>query len=222
MRHFLVLRLQGPMQAWGGHTYEDYRPTLGFPTRSALLGLLGACLGVRREDPEAQLALSRSLRFAVRIDGHFSCVSDFHTVMKARKVDGKVREDPVLSPREYLIPQDPGASFAVAAWETQDATVTLANVVEAIRRPVFTPTLGRRSCPLSRPLYEAEIQAPDPVTALDQTPPSGGPIYSEEGDAETPQLRLRDEPIIVRPRQFASRKVYIHNTMQDGGDDVSQ
>ena len=43
MPRFLVQKLDGPMQAWGTHTYEDFRPSNLFPTRSGLLGLLGAC-----------------------------------------------------------------------------------------------------------------------------------------------------------------------------------
>ena len=46
MPRYLILRLDGPMQAWGTHTFEDFRPSNLFPTRSGLLGLLGACLGI--------------------------------------------------------------------------------------------------------------------------------------------------------------------------------
>lgn len=41
MRSYLILRLAGPMQAWGQPTFEGTRPTGRFPTRSGLLGLLG-------------------------------------------------------------------------------------------------------------------------------------------------------------------------------------
>ena len=33
MKDFLILKLQGAMQAWGGHTYETFRPSYIFPTR---------------------------------------------------------------------------------------------------------------------------------------------------------------------------------------------
>ena len=210
MRRFLILKLQGPMQAWGDHTYEDYRPTMGFPSRSGLLGLLGACLGIRREDEQGQRGLSRSLRFAVRADGELHRLTDFHTVLNARKVGGRVNEDPVVSLREYLVPASAGAGFTVAVWETDFAEVTLSQLVQAIRRPVFTPSLGRRSCPLARPLYQAEVEAIDAVAALAQVPPVGGTIYSEEGSLELPQLRVRDVPVITRPRQFEIRRIYVH------------
>ena len=68
MPRFLILRLDGPMQAWGTHTYEDFRPSNNFPTRSALLGLLGACLGLERHDVAAQTQLAGSVEFSVRLD----------------------------------------------------------------------------------------------------------------------------------------------------------
>lgn len=214
MRRFLILKLQGPMQGWGGHTYEDFRPGLAFPSRSALLGLLGACLGIRRENTEQQQALASNLRFAVRVDGRFRRLTDFHTVLAARKVGGKVNDNPVVSRREYLTSQTPGAGFTVAVWEAGLTELNLARVAEAVKRPVFTPSLGRRACPLTRPLFEAELDAATAVDALALVPPLGGVIYSEEGEASLPQIRVRDEPIIVRPRQFASRRVYIHTPTQ--------
>jgi CRISPR system Cascade subunit CasD len=216
MRRFLILKLQGPMQAWGDHTYEDYRPSMGFPSRSGLLGLLGACLGIRRDNQEGQRGLSRSLGFAVRVDGELHRLTDFHTVLDARKVGGKVNEHPVVSRREYLIPGSIGAGFSVAVWEKESAEVTLSELTEAIRQPMFTPVLGRRACPLARPLYQAEAEAIDAVEALAQVPPGGGTIYSEEGSPDLPQMRVRDEPIISRPRQFETRRIYVHKTSVEG------
>lgn len=65
MRSYLILRLAGPMQAWGQPTFEGTRPTGRFPTRSGLLGLLGACLGIdpctpakRGESPNHKSAIA--------------------------------------------------------------------------------------------------------------------------------------------------------------------
>ena len=61
MPRYLILRLDGPMQAWGTHTFEDFRPSNLFPTRSGLLGLLGACLGLERVDLAGQAQLAASV-----------------------------------------------------------------------------------------------------------------------------------------------------------------
>lgn len=68
MPRFLILRLDGPMQAWGTHTLEDFRPSNVYPTRSGLLGLLAACLGIERSDHIGQAALAASVEFSVRVD----------------------------------------------------------------------------------------------------------------------------------------------------------
>ncbi|MDW8358926.1 CRISPR-associated protein Cas5, partial [Thermus sp.] len=38
----LLLRLQGPMQAWGTRSRFDQRDTWPYPTKSGVLGLLAA------------------------------------------------------------------------------------------------------------------------------------------------------------------------------------
>ena len=58
MRSYLILRLAGLMQAPGQLTLKEMRPTGRFPTRSGLLGLLGACLGIQRDDTSSLQALS--------------------------------------------------------------------------------------------------------------------------------------------------------------------
>lgn len=219
MPHFLILRLEGPMQAWGTHTYEDFRPSNLYPTRSGLLGLLGACLGIDRSDHVAFSQLAESVEFSVRIDGEVMRESrktprakpgvklpDFHTVMDARKVDGSANKFPVVSRREYLF----DAAFTVAVGEKPGAVYTLERLAEALHQPCYTPTLGRRSCPPARPLLDGEpIEASDAVAALRQTSGRGDLIYSESVTSSQP-LRLRDVPLNGRTRQFGTRVVYLH------------
>src|SRR4030043_1355038 len=95
MNEYLILRLKGVLQSWGGHTFEDYRPSNLFPTRSGLVGLLAACLGIDRKDLETQKALTDSFQYAVRVDKtpfRFHKITDFHTVLKARGEAGKEGE----------------------------------------------------------------------------------------------------------------------------------
>src|SRR5438445_3577743 len=93
MQDYLILKLEGVLQSWGIHTYEDYRPSNMFPTLSGILGLLAACLGIERKDWERLQALDRSIELAVRVDRAMLGtrrltpvkITDFHTVMDARK-----------------------------------------------------------------------------------------------------------------------------------------
>ena len=226
MREYMILNLQGPMQAWGEHTFEGKRPSGTFPTRSALLGLLGACLGIRRNEPHRMQQLADSVAFAVRKEVRFRTkrngrklslpiikVTDYHTVQDAREdCAGLKSHDTIQTWREYLF----DAAYTVAVWSTERATLPLADLEQAVKTPHFTPYLGRRSCPLSRPLFEAKLYAADALAALRAVPSEGGTIYSEE-QGETRTIRMRDVPLERQPRQFASRNVYVY-----GGSDVSE
>lgn len=218
MPSFLILRLDGPMQAWGTHTYEDFRPSNLYPTRSGLLGLLAACLGIERSDLEGQSQLAASVEFSVRIDSHVERfrpetltekpgvkLPDFHTVMAARKVDGSVSKYPVVSRREYLF----DTAFTVAVGEKAEARHTLERISQALRRPCYTPSLGRRSCPTTRPLLDYEVEATDAIDALRKASGRGNLFYSERVPSSQP-LRLRDVPLHGRKRQFGTRLVYLH------------
>jgi CRISPR system Cascade subunit CasD len=217
MSRFLILKLDGPMQAWGGHTYEDFRPSHLFPTRSGLLGLLGACLGIDRHDREGLQRLAESVEFTVRSDRKKKkrCLKlpDFHTVLEARKVDGSVNKNPVVSRREYLF----DASFTVAVGEKQGAKIELDVIAESVRQPRYTPSLGRRSCPLARPLFDGWHEAETGIESLKKVLPVGGVIYGEGSAAANDRpMPIRDVPQHGPHRQFGTRWIYLH--AEKGGE----
>ncbi|EOC1311432.1 type I-E CRISPR-associated protein Cas5/CasD [Cronobacter turicensis] len=224
MTEYLLLRLAGPMQSWGQATFEGTRPTAGFPTRSGLLGLLAACAGVKRTDKTQLQNLSDALRFAVRCDRrvvgknplNVYKMTDYHTVQDAREdYLGLKKHDTIQTWREYLC----DAQFTVAVWQPGTGDL-LTRLAQAVRKPYFTPYLGRRSCPLTQPLFLALCQAPDPVQALGQVLPEDGIIYSEERlNRNDRPIRVRDEPLYALPRQFGSRFWYV---IHGGNQSVSE
>lgn len=221
MPRYLILRLEGPMQAWGTHTFEDFRPSNLFPTRSGLLGLLGACLGIDRRDHAGLELLAASVEFTVRADRAVLRsnaekpmpkaavkLPDYHTVYEARRANRPPKQgETIQSWREYLF----DAAFTVVIGAKPAAPVTLEAIDEALRHPCYTPVLGRRSCPITRPLLDGTaIEASDAKAALASAMPVGGLIYAE-GDLESTQpLRIRDVPMHGRNRQFGTRRVYVH------------
>lgn len=218
MPRYLIMRLDGPMQAWGTHTFEDFRPSALFPTRSGLLGLLGACMGLDRHDQDGLEQLAASVEFTVRVDKTVSRhgadtqtkksavnLPDFHTVIGARKVDGSANKNPVVSRREYLF----DATFTVAIGVKPSSSFTLDDIACALQRPHYTPVLGRRSCPITRPLMEKIVDADNAKEALAMALPTGGLIYAENEESPQP-LRVRDVPIRGKHRQFGTRQVYMH------------
>jgi len=133
-------------------------------------------------------------------------MTDYHTVKDAREdYAGLKKHETIQTWREYLY----DAEFTVALWNRPDAALNLEELEKAVKRPCFTPYLGRRSCPLSRPLFQARVESLDVLEALKGVSPYGGTVYSEEiiGDR---MKRVRDVPLIHQPRQFAGRNIYVH------------
>ena len=55
---YLVMRLYAPLSSWGTVAVGEDRPTVNYPTRSAVLGLLGAALGIKRSESQKLQDLS--------------------------------------------------------------------------------------------------------------------------------------------------------------------
>lgn len=128
----LLLRLAGPLQAWGASSKFDTRLTNRWPTKSGVIGMVAAAMGRSREDPLGDLA---SLRYGVRIDQEGELLKDFHM---ARHPDKKTLS--YVTTRYYLT----DASFLVGLEGDSDL---LEAADAAIRNPAYPLFLGRRSCP---------------------------------------------------------------------------
>lgn len=150
----LLMRLAGPMQAWGDSSRFAHRQTRHEPTKSGVLGLLAAAQGRRRTDPIEDLA---QLRFGVRVDQRGSLIRDFQTAHHL--ISGKPMP---LTYRYYL-------SDAVFVAAVEGDRALLEGLHDALRSPAFPLYLGRRSCPPAAPVALG-LQESDLVTALGETP----------------------------------------------------
>ena len=133
----LLLRLAGPMQAWGVKSRFTVRATELAPTKSGVVGMLASAVGRRRTDPIEDLL---ALRFGVRKDQPGSVIRDFHTAVPT---DG--RKPMPLSNRYYL-------ADAVFLAGIEGDRALLEGIDEALRHPAFPLYLGRRSCPPTHPV----------------------------------------------------------------------
>lgn len=131
----LLLRLAAPLQAWGTDSKFEVRRTNREPSKSGVIGLLAAALGLRRD---ADLSELSALRFGVRVDRNGEVIKDFH-MAKADKTS-------YLTYRYYLS----DAVFLVGL-ESEDRNF-LEKIERALRNPCFPLFLGRRSCPPTLPL----------------------------------------------------------------------
>lgn len=75
--HVLLIRLAGPLQSWGLTGRFARRDTHTRPTKSGVIGLCAAALGLAREEPLGELA---EVLFGVRADRPGTPLRDYHTV----------------------------------------------------------------------------------------------------------------------------------------------
>ena len=152
------LRLHGPMQAWGGSVVGDNRPTLAFPTRSGVLGLVAACMGIRRSEVDRLLALADGSRVHVRVDAYGTLLIDDQTIQD--NPNASTTRQTIQSKRTYLC----DASFVAIV--VPGPTASSKGIAEALRAPVFSPFLGRRCCVPSTPLYIVDEVSGDDAVEL--------------------------------------------------------
>ncbi|GGX70482.1 type I-E CRISPR-associated protein Cas5/CasD [Streptomyces fructofermentans] len=75
--HVLLVRLASPLQSWGLTGRFTLRDTHSRPTKSGVIGLCAAALGLDREEPLGELA---EVLFGVRADRPGTPLRDYHTV----------------------------------------------------------------------------------------------------------------------------------------------
>jgi len=79
MNDYLIFRLYGAMASWGDIAVGSIRPSYRQPSKSAIIGLLAAAMGIRRNEEERQQELFKLL-FSVRVDAFGEPMEDYHTI----------------------------------------------------------------------------------------------------------------------------------------------
>ena len=172
MSDYLIFLLCAPMGAFGLYAGHERRGSESIPPRSAVLGLLGAALGIPRTDADRQNALRR-IRIAVQPLTESQPMRDFHTV---QTVPSKVKRPASRRAAIEAVGRDINTSItfrdyrtdvaiAVAVWG-KESEWSLAELATALREPVFPLYMGRKSCPLSAPVNPRIVQGSDPLAAI--------------------------------------------------------
>jgi CRISPR system Cascade subunit CasD len=147
----LLLRLVGPMQSWGTTSRFDQRDTGKEPSKSGVIGLLAAAMGIDRENWKDLEPLTR-LSMGVRHDRPGIPKYDYQTAGCAMtdtiiKADGRPSKDGIVSHRFYLA----DAAFLVG-FEGRDRAL-LEKAHRRLKNPVWPPSLGRKSYLPSEPVW---------------------------------------------------------------------
>ena len=174
---FLLFQLQAPMAAWGDVAVGQYRGSREAPGNAALVGLLGAALGVLRTDEPAHAALRDGYGFAVGTVAGGQLLRDYHTAQVPGRAQLKGRPhhtrrdelnlpkhelNTILSTRDYR----QNAAWVVAVQAQADAPHSMATLAQALREPRFVLYLGRKCCPPAAPLAPVVHEAESAHAAL--------------------------------------------------------
>lgn len=213
MARILLLRLEGPLLAFGGETVDARGVVADFPAASMLTGLLANALGWRRGERAKLQRLQDRLVFAARIDREGERLTDFQTVLldqadqgwttrgrpEGRAGGAGTYKAPHIRRRDF----DADKSVTVALCLADESELPDLDVLAAAlgepARPLF---LGRKSCPPAEPILLASVDAPSLLDAL-----TGEPLAQESDRrdirvllpaSEAPQERDRREPITDR------------------------
>jgi CRISPR system Cascade subunit CasD len=156
----VVLGLEGDLQSYGTSSKYYIRDTDGYPSKSAVVGIILAAMGTHHPDGDLLEALAS---MQMRVDGYRSkrscgVLQDFHMVgsdHEASVWDKQFQlqaEETTLSPtkmtwRRYLM----GYKYKVVLTFADDALATM--VRRSLTNPEGTLCLGRRTCLPSAPIY---------------------------------------------------------------------
>lgn len=193
MSEFLIFRLYAPMVSWGDIAVGGTRPSADHPSRSTILGLVAGALGLRRDNADAHHDLDNALELAVYAWSTGQLLRDYHTIETPHQRKGehyRTRADElkatksgvVLSQRDYRC--DALSDIALRQI-TEQPRFSLVEIGKALRYPVFTPYLGRKSCPPSLPFNPQQVIADDCLAAFRQ-------IHGNEEATPEPEQEVID------------------------------
>lgn len=208
----LLLRLAGPMQSWGIISRFDQRDTAKEPSKSGVIGLLAAALGIDRENWTDLEPLTR-LIMGVRHDRPGLFRREFQTAQNIISADRSKIHETAVTTRDYLA----DAVFLVGL--EGDDLALLERAHAALRNPVWPLALGRKAYVPSesiwldggvvhRPLREALATWPWLATPRKGEKAPERLLVSIESNDETGSMRM-DQPLSsFAQRRFGARFVH--------------
>ena len=233
---YMLLWLEGPLQAWGHDAKFGVRDTLSFPTRSGMLGLLCCARGAGGPEVEwlrQMNAMSMEVRAYAPTDSNGQprlrepALRDFQMVgsgyddrdpwqslLIPKTAEGKkaVGGGAKMTYRYYL--QD--AVFAVSLEVPTEQSEDLA---KALQNPVWDLYLGRKNCVPTELIYQGLFANTDTAwQRAEQLAESKQRIHSYsvvEGEQDGEVITLNDIPIqFGEHKQYRDRRVTLLNIPQ--------
>ena len=196
----ILLKFAGPLQSYGTSSHFETRYTEYYPSKSAVIGLLAACLGYRRDEAENLGELSK-LQFAVRIDQDGTLLRDYHI---ARSYNEKGVESKTYVTNRYYLED---ALFVVALSGMDELIDAL---TKAIKSPYFQPFMGRRSLPVPVDFFLG-VSAEDILDGLRNLSWQAAPWYKKkkgkQGIGEKISLEVYADEEILKDEKISRSKL---------------
>lgn len=213
----LTLYLDAPLQSWGYQSRFDRRTSFLSPTKSGIIGMIAAAMGISRTDRTALLKFNvlKMDTFMLTPQEDISSgarLIDFHTVgggfdskkqrqHMARKAGGGT-PGTVVSYREYL----QNARFGVLLF---GPVSILQEIGAALKNPVWGIFLGRKSCIPSAPVFQGIFS--DEKAAVNHLEDLSGwkvkQIIREVGQFSKGSNTVMDIPKDFEKRVFEPRRI---------------
>lgn len=212
---YLALYLEAPLQSWGYQSKFDRRTTLSHPTRSGILGMVCAAMGINRAD-SARLAEFAELEITVYSFELHGRLTDFHTVgggwdkrdVRGKRnivstADGKTGNT-VITRREYLEDARFGAILCGPRKQLEE-------IAAALRNPQWGVWLGRKACiptaPVMRGVFDDAESALDCLSKLAGVAPLR--CFVEVNAFDDGTDTLMDNPVNFTTREFIPRRIAV-------------
>lgn len=234
-KNYISLILDSPLQSWGASSHPgiDFRTTLRHPTKSGIIGIISAAMGIDRSSPEEpklikSLSQQISVKFfelskpfiypqrqvVVQKITDFAAIGNYMLAEGKKKAIGKY----VISKKQYLC----DITF-IAILEIENEELSK-KIESSLKNPKWGIWLGRKCCIPSLPLFVQrstkwenvwkavwqkfqllDMEYPKPSDFL-----SIEPLNKEDPDFQKGELidNIMDEPrSFSRPNQYVSRRI---------------
>jgi CRISPR system Cascade subunit CasD len=173
MARLFTMRLAAPIASLSGPRIDTVGDSLPIPTRSMITGMIGAALGISYDQPQVLQQLQDAIRLAVVVHRAGTVIRDYQTVRMALPHmrgpmwwnDGKrlgVMERAGGEPDRTITGERPltcDYDATVVVELLQNAPFDVAQILDALRNPVFPLCIGQRSCIPSLPIAGQALTA---------------------------------------------------------------
>ena len=198
------MRLFAPLQSWGVMSRFSRRDTGKEPSKSGVVGLLCAALGLSRDEANTENPLFAQiikLKMSVLVLREGVLSSDYHTAQNIAKADGGTK-DTELSTRFYLADAD----FVVGL--EGDDLATLETLQTALQNPKWQLFLGRKAFAPALPVYfRRGVFADKSLAAVWQSDEFAKTLWKQAEDfGEHPQAGSRPKRLITEDENGAETR----------------